>query len=112
MPPASLRSPSLNSEEPRSLRALFQRSAPRTAPIPEAAVTEVEAVLTRRSVGALSRERVICRDCRRTPLVGEVVHLYGQDTVCELCRPRHRAAPDSSAVVRSPGHADLVRSLR
>ena len=88
--------------------ALFHRSAP----IPEAAVTEIETVLTRRSVGALSRDRVICRDCRRTPLVGEMVHVYGEDAVCELCRPRHRAAPDSTALVRSPGHADLVRSLR
>ncbi len=84
----------------------------RTAPVPEPAVTEIETALTRRSVDELSRERVVCRDCRRTPLVGERVHLYGGDPVCELCRPRHRAAPDSSALVRSPGHADLVRSLR
>ena len=88
--------------------ALFQRSAP----VSEIEVTEIETVLTRRSVGALSRDRVICRDCRRTPLVGELVHLYGDEPVCELCRPRHRAAPDSSALVRTPGHADLVRSLR
>ncbi len=84
----------------------------RTAPNPEPAVTEIETVLTRRSVGALSRDRVVCRDCRRTPLVGELVHVYAGEPVCELCRPRHRAAPDSSALVRSPGHADLVRSLR
>ena len=84
----------------------------RSAPAAEPAVTEIEAVLTRRSVGELSRDRVICRDCRRTPLVGELVHLYGTEAVCELCRPRHRAAPDSSALVRSPGHAQLVRSLR
>lgn len=84
----------------------------RAAPSPEPAVTEIETVLTRRSVGALSRDRVVCRDCRRTPLVGELVHLYGDEPVCELCRPRHRSEPDSSALVRSPGHADLVRSLR
>ena len=83
----------------------------RAAPAPEPAVTEIETALTRRSVGELSRERVICRDCRRTPLVGERVHLYGDEPVCELCRARHRAAPDSTALVRSPGHADLVRSL-
>ena len=88
--------------------ARFQRSVP----IPQDAVTEIESVLTRRSVGALARDRVICRDCRRTPLVGEIVHLYGEHAVCELCRPRHRAVPDRSAVVRTPGHADLVRSLR
>ena len=83
----------------------------RTAPPPEPSVTEIETALTRRSVGELSRERVVCRDCRRTPLVGERVYLYGAEPVCELCRPRHRAAPDSSELVRSHGHADLVRSL-
>lgn len=88
--------------------ALFHRVPAASAP----AVTEIETVLTRRSVGALARDRVVCRDCRRTPLVGELVHLYGDQPVCELCRPRHRAEPDSSALVRSPGHAHLVRSLR
>jgi hypothetical protein len=87
---------------------LFHR-APAVA---EPAVTEIETVLTRRSVGALAHDRVTCRDCRRTPLVGELMYLYGEHAVCELCRPRHRAAPDSSALVRSPGHAGLVRSLR
>ena len=75
------------------------------------AVTEIETVLTRRSVGALASERVCCADCRRTPLVGELMYLYGRHAVCELCRPRHRAEPDSSALVRSPGHAALVRSV-
>jgi hypothetical protein len=84
----------------------------RAAPDPQPAVTEIETVLTRRSVGALARDRVVCRDCRRTPLVGELMHMYSGDPVCELCRPRHRAEPDSVARVRSPGHADLVRSLR
>jgi hypothetical protein len=88
--------------------ALFHRAAAQQAP----PVTEIETVLTRRSVGALSRDRVTCRDCHRTPLVGELMHLYGEHAVCELCRPRLRVAPDSSALVRSPGHADLVRSLR
>ena len=84
----------------------------RTAPDPQPAVTEIETVLTRQSVGALARDRVVCKDCRRTPLVGEVVAIYGGEPVCELCRARHRAEPDSIARVRSPGHADLVRSVR
>lgn len=84
----------------------------RAAPAPAAETTEIETALTRRSVVALAHDRVVCRDCRRTPLVGEIVHLYDDHAVCELCRPRHRAAPDSSALVRSPGHADLVRALR
>ncbi len=75
------------------------------------AVTEIETVLTRRSVGALAGERVCCADCHRTPLVGEMTYRFGRRVVCELCRARHRGAPDSSALVRSPGHADLVRRM-
>jgi hypothetical protein len=83
------------------------------APVgPESAVTEIETALTRRSVGALVHDRVLCHDCRRTPLVGELMYLYGETAVCELCRPRHRGAPDSSALVRSPGHERVVRALR
>lgn len=84
----------------------------RSTPSHESAVTEIETVLTRRSVGALVHDRVVCRDCHRTPLIGERVYLYGDRPVCELCRPRHRAAPDSSALVRSPGHEHVVRTAR
>lgn len=84
----------------------------RSAPSHEATVTEIETVLTRRSVGALVHDRVTCHDCRRTPLIGECVYAYGERAVCELCRPRHRAAPDSSALVRSPGHEHVVRTTR
>ena len=84
----------------------------RSTPAPEPPVTEIETVLTRRSVSALTHDRVTCRDCHRTPLVGERVYAYGAHTVCELCRPRHRQAPDSSGLVRSPGHEHVVRTLR
>lgn len=72
----------------------------------------LEDALVRRSVGALEAGRVECRDCRRTPLTGEVVYAYGPALVCELCRPRHRAAPDAQVAVRSPEHAIVVRRLR
>jgi hypothetical protein len=87
--------------------ALFHRAPALSGP----AVTEIETALTRRSVGALVHDRVTCRDCHRTPLVGELMYVYGAHAVCELCRPRHRAAPDSSALVRSPGHERVVRPL-
>lgn len=72
----------------------------------------LEDALVRRSVGALGAGRVECRDCHRTPLTGEVVYAYDRAVVCELCRPRHRAAPDAQVVVRSPEHAIVVRRLR
>jgi hypothetical protein len=69
----------------------------------------LEDALVRRSVDALHAGRVVCGDCHRTPLLGERVYSYGARVVCELCRARHRAAPDSSALVRSPAHGGAVR---
>ena len=77
----------------------------------------IERALVRSSVGALTKGRDTCRHCHRSPLVGEVVHVYGSGTrrgeelVCELCRPLRAAMPDRSVLVRSPEQAGLVRSL-
>jgi len=68
-----------------------------------------EISLLRHSVGALSARRHRCVHCHRSPLVGEAVHLYGDRLVCELCRPRHRAAPERTVLVRSPEHDRAVR---
>jgi hypothetical protein len=70
----------------------------------------VEISLLRHSLGALSARRQDCVHCHRTPLVGEVVHLYGERLVCELCRPLHREPPARSEIVRSPEHERAVRS--
>jgi hypothetical protein len=69
----------------------------------------MERALLRRSVGALSEERPLCVHCHRTPLLGERVYLYAERIVCELCRPRHREAPQRSELVRSPEHKRAVR---
>jgi hypothetical protein len=50
--------------------------------------------------------------CHRTPLIGEVVHIYGQGLVCELCRPLRREQPASSEIVRSPEHDRAVKARR
>lgn len=90
-------------------RTLPLRPRPAAPELPTARPEPLEDALVRRSVGALHAGRVVCRDCHRTPLMGERVYAYGRNVVCELCRPRHRAAPDSSALVRSPEHAVVVR---
>jgi hypothetical protein len=56
-----------------------------------------------------------CIHCHRTPLVGEVVHVYlvagGADrTVCALCRSRHREAPARSEIVHSSEHHRAVKA--
>ncbi len=70
----------------------------------------MEISLLRQSVGALTARRHGCVHCHRTPLVGEVVHLYGESLVCELCRPRRREAPGRSEPVRSPEYQRAVKA--
>jgi hypothetical protein len=70
----------------------------------------VEISLLRHSVGALTARRHGCVHCHRTPLVGELVHLYGDRLVCELCRHRHREPPARTERVRSPEHDRAVRA--
>jgi hypothetical protein len=70
----------------------------------------MEISLLRHSVGALSARRHGCVHCHRTPLIGEVVHIYGDRLVCELCRPLHRERPARSETVRSPEHGHAVRA--
>ena len=70
----------------------------------------LEISLLRHSVGALSARRHACVHCHRTPLVGEIVHMYGERLVCELCRPRHREPPGRTEPVRSPEHDRAVRA--
>jgi hypothetical protein len=79
--------------------------------------TLIERALVRASVGALTDDRRNCRHCHRTPLVGEVVHVYGahsrrgEEVVCDLCRPLRAAEPDRSMLVRPAESAGSVRSM-
>jgi hypothetical protein len=47
--------------------------------------------------------------CHRTPLIGEVVHLYEDRLVCDLCRPLYKETPVRSEIVRSPEHSRAVK---
>ncbi|MFI5010053.1 MAG: hypothetical protein ACHQDY_07245 [Solirubrobacterales bacterium] len=59
----------------------------------------------------MSADRHRCKDCGRTPLVGERVHLYERSVgiVCELCRPLRREDPAASELVRHAEHGHTVR---
>ena len=84
----------------------------RTAP---PALAPLEKALLRRSVGDHETHRHRCAHCRRTPLTGEIVHVYtaaaGDRLVCELCRPLRREAPSRSELMHAPEHVRSVRVL-
>jgi hypothetical protein len=74
---------------------------------------DLERELLRKSVGALSATRHSCADCGRTPLTGEALHVYaGAVSVCELCRPLRREAPERSERVRHSEYGLAVRVRR
>jgi hypothetical protein len=85
--------------------------------MPRAVVTideqDLERALLRKSVGTLARASQHCADCGRTPLIGETLHRYGGGvTVCELCRPLRRTAPEHSEPVRNSEAGLAVRIHR
>ena len=71
---------------------------------------DLERELLRKGVGAREAGRRQCADCGRSPLVGERVHIYARGiVVCELCRPRHRKAPEHSQPVHHSERGQTVR---
>lgn len=74
---------------------------------------DLERSLLRRGLGALVAGRARCHHCRRTPLVGERIHMFESGHLaCELCRDVHGEAPISSEIVRGSeaGHAVRLRA--
>jgi recombinational DNA repair protein (RecF pathway) len=80
-------------------------------PTPDGDVEQLERFLLRRGVGSLTADRHHCADCRRTPLVGERIHVYERQPgiVCELCSSARREAPHASELVR---HSELGHTVR
>jgi hypothetical protein len=76
----------------------------------------LEHALLRRSVGESEAHRHSCVHCHRTPLTGEVVHVYvtvGEERlVCELCRPLRREPPTRSQLMHAPERERAVRVQR
>jgi len=85
--------------------SLRRSAAPSGSPLQE--------LLLRRSVDEQRESRHRCEHCGRTPLTGEVVHLYaaasGERLVCELCRPLRRETPARSQLMHAPDHERSVR---
>ena len=66
--------------------------------------------LLRRGVGRLAEGRERCHHCRRTPLIGERVHIYKSGRMlCELCRALRPEDPISSRLVHGPAFGHAVR---
>lgn len=89
-----------------------RRKPPIMAFASSADARQFERILLRRGLGTLEAERTCCADCGRTPLFGEVVHLYDgrrPRLVCELCRPLRREEPVASQPVRHAAHGNTVR---
>jgi transcription initiation factor TFIIIB Brf1 subunit/transcription initiation factor TFIIB len=72
---------------------------------------DLDRELLHKGVGALVRDRPACPDCGRTPLTGEVVHVYEHgDAVCALCRPGRGEEPLRTERVRHFEHGNAVRA--
>ena len=58
---------------------------------------ELASMILRSSLGALRHHNSSCSKCRRTPLAGELLHVFGSgDELCSLCLaelPEEKRAP-------------------
>ena len=76
----------------------------------------LERAILRRSVNEHADTVDRCVHCHRTPLTGEVVHIYVagdvERLVCELCRPLRREKPAGSRLMHAPEHDRSVRVTR
>ena len=76
----------------------------------------LERAILRRSVSRHADAVDRCVHCHRTPLTGEVVHVYdaggAERLVCELCRPLRRETPADSRLMHAPEHDRSVRVTR
>jgi hypothetical protein len=94
-------------EDPQTMPTISLRRASRPATQP------LEKALLRRNVGERESHAHRCAHCLRTPLTGELVHVYAavgeERLVCDLCRPLRRERPLRSELMHAPDHARAVR---
>ena len=73
-------------------------------------LSSFELRLLRAGVEHLEAGREDCHDCRRTPLIGERVHVFaGGEIVCALCVADHAGEPEAT---RSVVHSELGHAVK
>ena len=66
---------------------------------------EIASLLLRNSLGSLHSDRAHCSGCRRTPLIGELIHvLESGREVCSLC------LSETGGREGEPVHSERVRA--
>jgi hypothetical protein len=80
-------------------------------PVPTLDEPDLERELLRKGVVARDVREPRCGDCGRRPLIGETVHRYGAQEVCELCRMTRAEAPTAQRTVLHAEHGVSVRRL-
>jgi hypothetical protein len=66
---------------------------------------DLASIILRTSLGALGHHRSTCSGCRRTPLTGELLHVFGSgDELCSLC------LADLPEAERSPLRSERVHA--
>lgn len=86
------------------------RTKPSVMDSPVRDMPALELALMRRGVDDLAAGCERCARCRRTPLVGERVHIYESGAVlCELCRAVESQTPVGSRLVHGPEFGHTLR---
>ncbi len=83
--------------------------------VTERQMPELELALLRRGLHDLADHAERCRQCHRTPLVGERVYVLEPGAiVCELCRDHRRDDPIVTRTVHGPefGHTMRITDQR
>ena len=78
-----------------------------------ASIAELERALLRNGVLRLEAGRDRCRDCHRSPLIGERMFVYASGrTVCELCSALRPEEPAEVHIVRGSQSGHTVLRVR
>jgi hypothetical protein len=77
--------------------------------VPPGSIADLERALLRNGVERLEAGRDRCRDCQRSPLVGERMYVYaGGRVVCHQCRTRRPEEPTDVQLVHGTQSGSTV----
>ncbi|MEA2147237.1 MAG: hypothetical protein QOG59_2824 [Solirubrobacteraceae bacterium] len=76
------------------------------------AIEDLSHRLLHKGVRRLAADRESCSVCRRTPLVGELVHHYANGSLaCALCRDHKHGEPERTELVHHSEWGHAVKPL-